>query len=444
MLCIVLYVKKGDFVFPVSIVLESFLISMVIVLLQINQWDAYISLKTFSVLSVGVISYTTVGLICSENFKFDRVGNIPEKKEYRPPYINARITIAVIIIEILLTFKIYIDVRQSSLSIGGFSNFSEMIGKYRNGSSLGYLQESISNISKYGLMSIFSIAYIYIYILILNIFQKGKNKISLLNCFLSILPVLIASFCSILIGSRSNILNFVFAALVLYYILFNKDKKNTFSLKEIKLLMKYLIVFLIVILAFSSIRTLVGRTSEYGFIDYISKYIGAPIKLFDMYLNNPSLNIVANPQSSNIVWGQETFKNFWRGWGSITNNNDLNSLIVNKEWRMFNGFSLGNIYTAFRVYYNDFGLIGVVLLSALHSSIFCVYYNFILNKVRFMKKNKICFSVLFYMFICNALFEYSSDDILFQIDFSFVTLEYMFLFVLFDFLLVRLSNIKMK
>lgn len=73
-----------------------------------------------------------------------------------------------------------------------------------------------------------------------------------------------------------------------YDVLFVEKKIQGYSRKfNRKFTFKLLSIVVIVLIAFSNMRFLVGRTNTLNTFDYLAMYIGAPIKLFDMFIQNP-------------------------------------------------------------------------------------------------------------------------------------------------------------
>lgn len=52
-------------------------------------------------------------------------------------------------------------------------------------------------------------------------------------------------------------------------------------------LVKILLAAVLIVFGFWAIRFFVGRTDESGLIDYITRYLGGPYALFNLYLKNP-------------------------------------------------------------------------------------------------------------------------------------------------------------
>ena len=114
---------------------------------------------------------------------------------------------------------------------------------------------------------------------------------------------------------------------------------------------------------------LVGRINKKGMLDYITYYIGGSIECFNQW--------VQNSDSPTVVAGEYTFGRTIR---------DLNKLgildyeINNKNYSKFiyhDGQMVGNIYTSYRSWMHDWGIIGIVILQAILAIVINVLYNMI-------------------------------------------------------------------
>ena len=78
-----------------------------------------------------------------------------------------------------------------------------------------------------------------------------------------------------------------------------------------------------------------------------------------------------------------------------------------KEFRNIRGINIGNVYTAFRSYIHDFGLGGMVILTALESLIMSMLY--------YSNKKRIIYKIIDIRLLLLPLFYYA-DVLLFYAD----------------------------
>lgn len=90
---------------------------------------------------------------------------------------------------------------------------------------------------------------------------------------------------ALITGSRNAILQIFIAGITLYFLLHNKFYHKNWAFRW-KFAFKIVVLGCSVLFLFSGMRGIVGRTSDLDAWDYIAKYTGAPIKLFDMYITS--------------------------------------------------------------------------------------------------------------------------------------------------------------
>ena len=346
------------------------------------------------------------------------------------PDVSEFLNYAVILFDIIILIRYYQEVRRSSLSIGSFDSLGEMIGNYHNAAVFGQLQVGVSRLSTYGFELMGAFAYCYIYILNIHMIAKKETKLSWK--ILRLIPIILYILCSVLTGGRNITLQLICAAIIMNFIMkrIYDPVSRPLNLKKI---IRLALILVIVLILFSQVRGLFGRTNQLDTFDYLAMYMGAPIKLFDMFVETPGL--------PNRFWGEETFINVYAYLGSILNDSSMSSLLMNKEFRIYKSYELGNVYTAFREYYNDFGLMGVIILSSIHSIFFTTWYCKLIrnHKKSRLLTNKIDLSVVIYSYLSVALIYFSIDDRLFQKFLSLGTFREIIFIILVIKLLPRLK-----
>lgn len=408
-LIITLNNSKCDFLSPLAIVLEVYAIGLSFLVIEMGNWEASISARTFQLIILGLSMYIIGSLVSKAFFSKLKLynGKTLSKMEpieyHKAPQISGIITLFVCIVDVTIFLKYFFDVRNSASSVGNFSDIATMIGLYRTAGVRGELEVRISGISNYGYMLMTVLAYIYLYIIInTTIIERKKVTWYLYNT----IPIFLYILCSLLTGGRNPILQFVFAGIMMFYIIHRKIKGKAKEYNK-KFLFRVILIACVVVVIFSAIRTAIGRVDDFTLFEYVAIYIGAPIKLFDLFIEYP-------PVKAKVLWGQETFINIWKWIGSLTDNEFMNSLVMNKEYRSTNGIFLGNVYTAFREYYFDFGIMGIIVLTFIHSVIFNTAYNKIFSANRYIRSKKIDVSIIIYSYISIALVYFSIDDRFYQ------------------------------
>lgn len=435
---LILNLHGGDLFYPPIIVLLSFAFSLSFVIVEMSKWDGITSFDAFFVFWIGLTAYMFGSFFAESVMMKLRIGkeccelNISHKDINTVkiiPKIESIVTLGIIVFEIIVFVNYYLDVRRSAASIGKFSDLGTMIGLYRNAGVYGELEVSISGFSLYGFMAMTAISYLYLYIIIARIVIE-KRKISMRWLILNIIPIFLFCGCSILTGGRNPLIQLLVAAFMMFYLLYRRFHGISRRFNR-KFAIKLAGIVMVALIIFSNMRGLVGRTNTMSLFDYLAMYIGAPIKLFDMFIQNP-------PSKSHDFWGQETFINVWIWIGTFLKNEKMTSLIMNKEFRTYNGRQLGNVYTAFREYYFDFGIAGVIILPFIHANFFTIFYNKIKMGYKKMRSNSFDLSIVIYSYLSVALAYYSIDDRFYQKFLSRSTFRELIILIILSVILPRI------
>lgn len=431
-LLISLSITKGDIFYPSNIIIIMYLISSFFLIGELKKWNGNLSYKGIVMLLLGITIYIVVSFITLKVFsrisiyrknKYFNINDTLSKQSL--PIVDSKITILIVVYEIWATMKYYTDVKYSSSYVGLSSSFSEMIGNYRNASAYGNLDVGISHISAYNYQIMLALAYVYA--AIITQYMASKEKTTFSWKVLHALPIVIFGICSIFTGGRNPLINLGVAFIVMYFIKIrqiHKDKPMKF-----KTICKLVLGGVMALVAFSSFRGLVGRTSDYTTFDYLAMYIGAPLKLFDLFINGVHI--------AHRLVGQETFSSFLGDIGKRVERGNL-------EFRTSsNGIGLGNVYTPFRRYYNDFGMGGLVLLTAIQSFFYSFYYSKIRNR---KNKNGIDFYTALYAYLSIGVVYYSVDERLYTYFLSWYTIKGIIFMFIFSWILprIKLKKIKIK
>jgi oligosaccharide repeat unit polymerase len=184
---------------------------------------------------------------------------------------------------------------------------------------------------------------------------------------------------------------------------------------------------------------IIGRTSE-DFLDedmvmYIwdslSVYIGAPLKLLDLYLYTDYTDV------TNMPLGFATFQNIY-SWIALKLN-IVNWQVINLglEFRVDNFAFLGNVYTTFRPFMMDFGFIGVVFFSSIMGAFSAVFYYLIKYKRSLWNRSNIDYYTIFYGYLfCQILFSFFANRFYNNI-FSFNMMKNIILCFIFEYIFIK-------
>lgn len=398
------YFLNQEIMHPAVIVCCVFVFSTICAIYNIDSWNIDLHMNTYFTIIGGVAVFIFFAMV-AEKFKiiiFKKNSMtlneaIVPKKNFRESnfihvkYYKTFLTIAIGFVTIIWHF---IWVKNVASQNGGIGNLSDIMYNFRMASSYDVLDSSLDKpflLGKIGTITMI-MGYFYLYIFIYNKLENIKFKKNVLNIF----PVIFLCIDNILEAARGGLLNLIASALIIYYFLWQRKnglkKKNNF-----KFMLKILLLLVLVLLAFSSLREIVGRTNDSSAINYITVYAGGSIQLLDMFLQDPHI--------TSTLWGKETFYHVYEYIGNKFGISDF-VYIAHLEFRQSNGVGIGNVYTALRSYIYDFGYLGMVVLVAICSLFYTKFYKKIKDKLR-INETKLDFRILIYSYIAPALFMFS-------------------------------------
>lgn len=384
------FFSKKDILNAPSVLCIVFIISVLNAIINKDIWNFNMGERTFLVILLGVFSFCLFYYIV-----FYCLYNIVKPKEKtrlleQNIYIENKKLFYFFLIELVGLILIYSELQ-------GFAgdNIGEKIYSYRVSVFLN--QESENRIPVYVQFFIdfcSSASMILIYKVLLDYFCKNIFNIKYIGL------IFLSGILSMSTGGRGFSVFLIIATSVMSYIFYMKKHNWQFRL-NLKKICILILLPTVLVFSFSTIGLLVvGRYNEFdnGLSIFenawrlLSIYIGAPLKLLDLYLYTDYKDV----GSYYPVIGAETFNNLYKWIGNKFDINYLNMDIVGSNFRYDNGFMLGNVYTMFKYYVADFGILGVIVLSGIMASIFA--YMFF--KIKYTtSKNKINYIIIIYSYI---------------------------------------------
>lgn len=403
-------IKDKDFFSPYSLFCLSYLFSSILLLLNFKIWGVTIEFNTYFLLTFGAIVF---GIAYYFPFKFI----LKKRKKINGEQVKKTQIICptkkyfwVIAIElIILLLYTYFFVKAVGLT--SLSDFSNIMHNYRLNTAYGdgidsYIPSVVSQLRKFN----WAAALVSVYILINNMFaakyEEKKYKIELKY----IISILLYLPLTVLAGGRFDLIIFLLSTLIMIVVIFNSFR-NKFS-SSFKMIKKFLIGLVIILVIFSTTRTLFGRNSNGDLFEHISKYFAGPIINLDYYLRG-------NFMDNYIHFGREIFKgiyDFLEKLGLVK----LEEL--SRKFVVINGLEFGNVYTAYKYMYSACGLIGVVLFQLILGRVFALMYDNI-------KKNRnfdINVFVIFYVISLSLLILHPFSELFFS---TLISFNYFVLFL---------------
>ncbi len=360
---IVAYIlSNGDFFAPPILVTTGFLASGIFALMLGDLWNRSLQQYTICVYVCGISSFL-VGYYLV--FGIHRHYTATKSLDY--VYISNRHLYLYIIISVLIAALYWMVIIKN---FGLDDGWTGMMSRFRMATvyaeSYGIESFKMPKAISTGRLIIQSGGYVLVYVLANNkvIAPKSQKKTLVVAILVSLLITFITA-------QRLDLIRVPIAFMAIYFIL---KKRNGLLVqkKQLALYAKYGIVVILILGAFAGLKSVFGRTaSGISAIKYIAKYIGGPIPLFDDYLRYPAKHT--------RLWGEETFWGIYDFLFKLTKKQEY-SYDYTLEFRTINGVKMGNVYSAFRMYYADFNIQGVIILSLVLGSVFGIMYSLIVKK----------------------------------------------------------------
>lgn len=380
--------NRKDIMAPSTMMIAVFIFSTLLAMLNVEKWNINFKSKTCFLITFGLVMFVLGDLCIARLYRKKQtifvncVGTISIKK-WKMTFI--------ILIDILILLLVYKEVIRIANTGTSFSN---LYYAYRQISHLTkkdpeqYMNGIVIQMTKIVISSAFICGFVFVYNLVLC-----KQKI--VSNFKYIFPGIIMSVMTLATGNRTNILRLFICLLLCSYILL--QYRANWSMKVSRKFVKILAVSLFILFAlFSMSQVLLGRSGSAQMKEIIFNYAGAPIQLLNLYVDNPP--------EANILWGQETFQAIWAlfdRYGIINSN-----VSAFQEFRSLEAGNIGNVYTFFRVYYQDFGIIGMGFASFLTAIIFSWIYNYNLKSAYLNYKvvmQMIVYGYLYYLIAISSV-----------------------------------------
>lgn len=380
-------VTEKDFLSPLSIVCIMTMLSLIVMIANIQIVEFKLSLKLIFYVFSAYISFFIGGLIFPVKRK-KREKNINNNNYFSLQYI-----IIGLIIVVFSTVLYYYQVRKVSI-LSGYKESSTygILYYYRNATLNNY--DALSSQSKIvGQLTI--ISYAIAYLILIDFVKRIINK-SISNYRISFVieVIIILSFIIqlILTGGRTQFLCYIESFVFLLFFYYFKKNDNKVSLKFFR---KVIIIICSASVLFYLFGTFTGKTKQLNFSNTLFIYSGSIIPGFDKIINEK------------VFFENEYFgSNLFVGLLQLLNLIGFNFKISNYVAPITDvGNLLTNIYGSFGRYYATVGLFGMVIINIFLGFL----YQFLYSNLQ-KKKNNIEIYLYVYLWFSRFLFDYCIED----------------------------------
>lgn len=420
-------VFNREIVNPSVIFCFMYTLSILSAIYNISAWNIDLVWKTFFILFLGGVEFILISYIIKKKFE-KKYADIEENKKKDTvnfvlnKYIMILLSVFSIVVIGILVFNIY----KIASQFGAYNNFTEAQRLFKSHTSYSNDASLPSYLPR--LLKILELSsYICLYSFLYNVINSSEKKLSriILKNIYYIVPVIFYIASEFISSSRITTIQLGCAGIVMGLIIWHSKyewKKHI----EFKFIGKMILIGVVCLVAFYYSAALIGRENSKGMLDYITLYAGGSIECLNQYVKEP----ITQSQTK----GSETFILLMRGLNKygVTHFNLLDSQTPHLEFRYYNDNMIGNVYTAYRRWYNDFGVIGIAVLNGFMAFVFnTLYYLF---KYRRLKKYNHLVMIIF-GYISYAIFLHPVDSYfyttVFQITFGTNLILFTILYILF-------------
>lgn len=361
-------------------------------LLLKNEYAIELHGNTIAVLFVGLLAFTTTNILTR---KIRKKGQTSICFKFQYIYIESIWIVIFLILEALVAyFTLKYVVSVSTKIFGSATSISEHIGNYNHAIKFMTEQFSNSGVSQNIVMKVgtpICNAFTYVLIVIeLNNYQAKKKLDKII-----VIAIIVTIIISVFTGSRSAAFRYI-TALIAGRIIILRRANGSYKKGNVKILFKVLFIIILVAVLTLETRALIGRSTTFDATWYraIFPYFGSPIVNLDMYLNN-------DIQYHSTVFGEQTFYHLLTYIGNHLNIDSLKNIALHLPFLTSNGISTGNVYTMYYMFIEDFGYLGVPILSFMVAWYYCDSYSKLMRL--YSRKKVINFRFFLYIYMFNSL-----------------------------------------
>lgn len=433
---------KKEVTQPAIIFLTVYTFSIGCAVLNIQKWGIDMKLNTFLILLLGAVEFIIITYIVNKVYEKKYKNLVQYDNNYNQCGIEKKYSFYVfsfIIYDLVVLFILIYNIRQISSMFGEYNSVSQMLHLFREHTSYNNharLPGYVTLLMKPVIASV----YVFSFIFLKNLVNSMENiKLVIYKTWYYLIPALIHMINCYMQSNREGIiillLNLITMGIVLWAV---KEKWQ----KEIKVrsIFKFGVFGLIGLIIFYFSAAWVGRVNTKGMFEYITFYAGGSIECLNQY--------VQDPEPVTVVRGEETFYNLINNLDSagITNFDLREKKVGHLEFRYHNDVMVGNVYTAYRRWLHDFGIVGVFMLQGIMALIMQVIYN----QMKYTSKSRIkkdllilMYSYLSYTIFMHPIGDYFYFDILSKASIA-VIVSIIMLYILINYLNIDITNKKIS
>lgn len=354
-------------------------------LFYVKKWDLYLSSQTVFVLIVGAISFVFTSIVIQTLYYKSHISQI----RFNNNGVN-EIIISKWKIYILTIYDIFVCLWSLIYLISKFGNsISSAIYAYRKAYILG---EDVANLgvilSNVRFIS-FTLGLIWAYLIVHGIIFKynSHRKKYIFNYCICIITDLLS-------GARGDSLLLFVATFIMMYFLYSM-KNSWVSKIGISTMLKIVMIFAIILIAYQSIGNLLGRESYDSNSDFIAKYLAAEIKNLDVFIRNGK----QNTDCSEWLTLRVIFTNIQEYFGIDLVSDNIYQFGSNRNFLSVNGYNLGNVYSTYFNYVHDLGSTGAVVFPIIMAATSQLFFWKAIKSSSINRNSNINIQIIVYSYV---------------------------------------------
>ena len=401
LLLILSYKMYGyDIIHPTIGYMSIFLLATINSLTNMSKWNfdllpQTLIVITFSMIILMLCSSVSKRVIKKEN-RWELLGS--DCRVIEVPTSKLMLYVA---FELIIGYLMIKEVREIASQFGRNASLGDAIYFFRlqttyttQGSGVGYILSNMYMLCR-------ASGYVFSYVLGNNLVCNSQKE----HKWKAFIAVVLNILLSLITGVRGYMVMYMVIIFITYFSI--KARHQGIKKISLRLILKLSLILISLVFVFVKLTGLLGRTSSLAldFYSYISIYIGAPLCNLNYYISN-----FVKPHR---IFGQETFISFINWIGHRLNNSDLIYSYV-QDFRFYRGVNLGNVYTGYKAYIADFGLVGSCIPFSFMSFIITILYEKSCsnrnNKLYPINNYLLFYGLLYYCFIMtyfsNTFYEF--------------------------------------
>ena len=359
--CILIFAyvaAKQDLLSPWVLITASFLNSSVLAMLNLEYWQYGFHMNTCLVIVASVVSFGLGNMFVMHAFKWNGYTRISGSE--RPYVLPLWVIAACILVEAAWAAVSARELYQLSEAYGNSEGLKHAIPVVRT--MLEAKVVMLPRIIYYGFDVALAISTFFMGLFLRNLIWFGWRKVSLLW----LLPLLGIVPHTLLTTGRVGFLTFTLVGLIEAVVLYQLKHGCSFR-NNLRLVSVMAMVFVFFFASFFAAGSLTwkGLSADRGPFKIISHYTGAQVPAFDVYLNQLTTpeDTLIGPMTLIGIHGNLRALGF-----------DIKPRSTFLEFTHFANVDT-NIYTSLRAYINDYGYIGMAMVSFLLGTFCTAFYQ---------------------------------------------------------------------